>query len=422
MKVVNTGLIQFLSKAGCFEIPYYQRAYSWSQKQWQQLFDDIVSLSRYENMKKHFLGTIVYESNNLAQISMTSKVKLIDGQQRLVTISLLLVALKNHVENAAEKNLTLAKKIRNNLLINPNEEGDLRHKILLNNEDRDIYTLLIQGIDDISAKSPVFEAYSFFKEQIASSGINPQDLFSTLMKLEIIDMALEKDIDNAQLIFDSLNSTGIALSQIDQIRNFVLLGLSDKEQKSIYETCWKPIELSFENMDYKEKIEDFLRDYLTIQNNGKIPPKTELYEEFNKFYMEKLKYQNRETIIRHILKYSKYYIKLLSGNIMDSDVRRHIQTINDESAKDAYPFLMEVFEDYECELIDKEILLEILTTVVHFVTKRDGLAQPEKTFATLSNDINQMLSLKNFTPKIIKDSKKSTINEIMDEIDDEISA
>lgn len=412
MKVINTLLTDFLKKAGCFEIPCFQRSYSWGEKQWKQLFDDLVSLSRYENVKKHFFGTIVYESADITQISKTNYVSLIDGQQRLVSVSILLMALKNLDSELFDSIDPLLK----NETVQENE----RFKISLDGENSEIYLMLSDGIDEIKSENIILKAYNFFKEQIKESKIEPKLLFEAVKKLEIIDMSLEKYTDNAQLIFDSLNSTGVRLSQVEQIKNFVLLGCDEKEQEFLCKKYWQPMEHAFENIDSKDRFKEFIKDYLTIQNNGAIPQKDCVYEEFNKFYINKLKFQTRETIIKHLKKYSKYYIKMLCSNFLEKDIREHIQAINDLNAKDAYPFLMEVFEDYESELIDKEILLEILSTVKRFVSNRDALSHPQKTFATLSKDINQMLALKNFTPKIIQNSKKMTINDLLE--DSEISA
>ncbi len=417
MKVTNTSFTDFLKKAGCFEIPAFQRNYVWSLKQWQQLFDDVLSLSRYEKMKKHFLGTVVYEPTNLVQISKTNIVRLIDGQQRIITLSLLLAALQNLMyEENDEDSISLGEEIRSLLF---NNDKDCPYKIMLNSNDEEVYSSLLDGEDNLKTDALIFKAYEFFKNQIKSTKVLPCVLFETIKKLEIVDMALESEVDNSQLIFDSLNSTGVRLSQVDQIKNFILLGTTGEEQDELFEKYWSPMVQSFDSVGCGNRLSDFIRDYLTIQNNGSIPKEEAVYEEFCRFFMNRLKLQSRSTVVKHLVKYSKYYVKLISATLRDKDVRMHIQAINDIDAKDAYPFLMEVFEDFESELIDKEILLEILSTVENFVANRDKLIHPEKTFVTLSNDVNQMLALKHFTPKIVKNSKKMTINDLLDEGENE---
>lgn len=414
MKVTNTSFVEFLKKAGCFDIPSFQRSYVWTQKQWQQLYDDLLSLSRYENIKKHFLGTVVYESSSFVQISKVNRVRLIDGQQRIITLSILLSVLHNLAfEESDEESICLCDEIRGLLL---NQDKDFPLKVSMNNdEDKMVYASLLDGDDNLKSTSLLFDAYKFFKNQINDSKILPCVLFEAIKKLEIVDMALELGVDNSQLIFDSLNSTGVKLSLVEQIKNFILLGTSGDEQDELYKKYWQPMVFSFDAVGCSDNFVDFIKDYLTIQNNGTIPQSDAMYENFCKFFMNKLKLQSRSTVVKHLVKYSKYYTNIISATIKDKDVRLHIQAINDVGAQDAYPFLMEVFEDYDSELIDKEILLEILSTVENFVTNRDKLIHPEKTFVTLSNDINQMLALRNFTPKIVKNSNKMTINDLLDE-------
>jgi uncharacterized protein with ParB-like and HNH nuclease domain len=413
MRASKANLMQLMAKAGHIEVPVYQRSYSWTVKQCSQLWDDLISLANNETIQSHFMGVIVYVEKDLAQISSTNTVYLIDGQQRLTTVSLLLAALGKVLEGTGQKNEITKRKINNKFLFNPEEEGFLKYKLSLNNDDKDSFYSILEGNDDFydTYSLNIVENYEFFKKTIKDSGISPNKLFNALTRLEIIDVALQKDIDNPQLIFDSLNSTGVNLSQSDQIRNYILMGLDKREQDEIYLNYWMQMEQSFASSNDPSLMERFLADYLTIQNNGYIPPANQVYSVFNKFFNDRIKILSRREIIKRIHRYSKYFLKLVKADIEDDDLRIAVEQINEIGAKDAYPFLMEVFDDFENSLINKDILLEILKTVEGFVSKRitNPVLEQNSTFATLSKDINNMLALKDFMPKIVTPdtSKKS---------------
>ncbi|MDD3150322.1 MAG: DUF262 domain-containing protein [Candidatus Gastranaerophilales bacterium] len=402
MKANTANLLQFLKNAGILEIPVYQRNYSWSLEQCAQLWSDISSLARNENIKNHFMGVIVYVEKGISQISSTNRFYLIDGQQRLTTISLILSALDEFID---------VKKY----LFNINENGKNRYKLYLNNEDKATFISIIEKKEDLPRifSAQINENYNFFKKAIKESKISPLKLINALSRLTIIDVALEKDNDNPQLIFDSLNSTGLALSQSSQIKNLLLMGIDRSEQEDIYNDYLKPLEELFAN---NKEFDRFISDYLTIQNNGSIPKLNQLYSAFNAFFAERLRFQTRKEIAKHLFKYAKYFKKLTTANFDDIELKENIRDLNTLEAYDSYPFLMEVMEDFENELINKDIFIDILKSVENYVLKR-AIDETEeqlenKTFSNLSKDINEMLALRVFTPKIVKKPKGVSISDI----------
>lgn len=418
MRANKANLMQFLRRAGQLEVPVYQRRYSWGEKQCAQLWDDIVSLAQNDSIQNHFLGVIVYVEKSLNQISSTNTAYLIDGQQRLTTLSLLIAAMVKNLENTTPKNELTRQKMQKRFLFNLEEEGDLRYKINLNKEDAETFVAIVEGNDEMpyDFSYNIVQNYNFFVEKIAEGTITVSQLFNSLLKLEIIDVSLQRDLDNAQLIFDSLNSTGLGLTQIDQIRNYILMGLEKSRQEVIFNNYWTPMEQAFREKGTLNLFEMFLCDYLTIQNSGNIVNIENVYGEFNKFFNERLKFQSRENIIKHIYRYSKYYLKLTYNDIEDESLREEISKINEQNASDSYPFLMEVFEDYENELLDKTLLLEILKTVNRFISDRKSESPNKitKTFASLSKDINKMLAMKEFTPKIVDKTEHNSSPTIKD--------
>lgn len=213
------------------------------------------------------------------------------------------------------------------------------------------------------------------------------------------------------------------LSEVSKIRRFVYSDLKNLSLFDIYNTYWLDMEEVFLSTSEKlneNLLEKFLIDYLTIQNNAVIPKKENLFKEFLGFYQRISKFQNRSLIIKNIYRYSVYYIRLIFADLKDDEIRKKIKKINALKAKDAYPFLMEVFEDFEFAHINRSILLEILDTVLRFIDERNSKkpSQIALSFAGLSSEINKMLILKDYTPHFVVDNvdvvdDNKTINNII---------
>lgn len=211
------------------------------------------------------------------------------------------------------------------------------------------------------------------------------------------------------------------MSIVSKIRKFVLSELVNSGLIDVYVTYWLELENSF--LDAGERLnenllEKFFVDYLTIQNNGVIPKKENLFLNFVEFYRNASKFQKKELIIKNIYRYSIYYLRIIFAQLSDDEIRVKIKQINAYNAKDAYPYLMEVFEDYEYAHINRAMLLEILDTVIGFIEERNSKkpSQIALSFAGLSTEINKMLVLKDYTPHFVieeNDLSKTTINSIM---------
>ena len=212
------------------------------------------------------------------------------------------------------------------------------------------------------------------------------------------------------------------MSIVSKIRKFVLSELVKSGLIDVYVKYWLELENSF--LDAGERVnenllEKFFIDYLTIQNNGVIPKKENLFINFIDFYRNASKFQKKELIIKNIYRYSSYYLRIMFARLSDDDIRVKIKQINAYNAKDAYPFLMEVFEDYEFAHINRAMLLEILDTVIGFIVERNSKkpSQIALSFAGLSTEINKMLVLKDYTPHFVVDETAlysgETINSIM---------
>lgn len=408
MKASETELLKFLHGPKQFMIPIYQRTYSWTLKQCEQLWSDIERAAKDETISGHFVGSIVYIEKGLYHHSSIPQSLVIDGQQRLTTITLFLSALGKALEDGKVMGEITQKKINNYYLFNAEEEDDLRYKLLLTQSDKDT---LINLIEDRDLTQPVsrrvVDNYQYFTDQIKKSSLGPLEIYKGIEKLVVVDIALNREHDNPQLIFESLNSTGLELSQADLIRNYVLMGLETDEQTEVYKSYWYPMEQSFGQANYVTHFDRFMRDYLTIKT-PKIPNIRQVYDEF-KVHALSGKVGSIENIVSDIHKFSKYFVNWALQQESDGKVAEAILDINSLKVDVAYPFLLELYDDFTNDLLNKDELLEILRLIESYVFRRSICGIPtnslNKTFATLMKEIDKDHYLDSFKAiMLLKDS------------------
>ncbi len=226
MKASEAKFLDFLKKAPQFVIPIYQRTYSWTEKECRQLWDDIVRCGSNDKVALHFVGSIVYVESGLAQVIAPTPLLVIDGQQRLTTVSLLLAALAKAVDGGEPFDGFSQRKIKHYYLLNPEESGERHFKLLLSQTDKASLLAIVDGREKPQHESiRITQNYELFEKWIAEGKVDLVTLCKGLAKLVVVDIALTRDQDNPQLIFESMNSTGKELSQADLIRNFILMGL-----------------------------------------------------------------------------------------------------------------------------------------------------------------------------------------------------
>lgn len=401
MKATEINFLKFLQQPNQFVIPIYQRTYSWTIKQCQQLWNDIIGAALDDTISGHFVGSIVYIEGGLYQVASVPQLLVIDGQQRLTTLSLILTALVKVVEELDEKLEPSPKKIENYFIFNNQEDGEARYKLLLTQGDRETFIRLIERRDlPQNASKRIVENYQYFEDQIRKQEISPSSLYRGINKLLIVNIALERDRDNPQLIFESLNSTGLDLSQADLIRNYVLMRLPPKEQEKVYNHYWYPMEQSFERGDQPGLFDRFMRDYLTLKSrSGAIPNIRDVYSSF-KVYVQKQKEFTIENIVQDIYHYSKHYVKLALEQENDPTIKQALSDINTLKVDVAYPFLLEVYEDYHQKILTKDDFISILRLVESYVFRRAICGIPtnsmNKTFATFGREIAKS----NYLPSI----------------------
>lgn len=371
-----------------FLIPVYQRYYSWDLEQCRRLWNDIVEMQK-KGKVGHFVGSIV----NIAEQAMPTGVQkymIIDGQQRMTTLTLLLLALRDYAIKNPEDQTINARRIDNMLLKNEYEVGDERYKLLLTETDRDILMKLVDEkpiAED--TKSKLLDNYRFFVGKIADKELPPAEIYESIGKLQIVNITLDRTVDDAQAIFESLNSTGKELSESDLIRNYVLMGLEPAEQTYVYEHLWRPMELLFVYETQGSIMDRFFRDYLTMKLT-RIPKQGRVYEEF-KLYHLNCEFGSIRELCQDLLTYSKYYTDIVFKRSSNPILKSLYEDIIDLRMEVSYPFLLKVHNDYAEHVISQDDLLQIIRLCISYVFRRSICDVPpnslNKTFATLRNEI-----------------------------------
>lgn len=389
-------------------IPVYQRFYSWETEQCKRLWDDIVEMQR-KGKEGHFVGSIV----NIAEQAMPTgvhKYMIIDGQQRMTTLTLLLAALRDYTIDHPEDSSINAQRIDGMLLKNEYETGDERYKLLLTETDRDILIGIVERKPvPPDTKSRLLDNYKYFLKKIADKELLPKEVWEAIGKLQIVNITLDRISDDAQAIFESLNSTGKELSESDLIRNYVLMGLEQSEQMYVYEHLWRPMEQLFAYETQSSAMDSFFRHYLTMKSS-RIPKQGRVYEEFKAYHLN-CEFSSIRELCQDLFVYAKYYTDIVLRRSNDVELRQLYEDIVELRMEVSYPFLLNVHHDWEEKIITDDNLKEILRLCISYVLRRNicdiATNSLNKTFAVLKNAINTedyMNSIKAFF--ILQDTYK----------------
>ena len=398
MKATEAKFLDFLKKSPQFVIPIYQRTYSWTEKECRQLWDDIVRCGSSNKIAVHFVGSIVYVESGLSQVTHQAPLLVIDGQQRLTTVSLLLAALAKAVGEVEPFDGFSRRKIKNYYLLNPEESGERHFKLLLSQTDKASLTAIVGDGEKPQHESIRINAnYEAFEKWIEEGKVDHATLCKGLAKLVVVDIALTRDQDNPQLIFESMNSTGKELSQADLIRNFILMGLEPTLQTRLYELFWRPMELDFGQEAYGTHFDGFMRHYLTVKT-GEIPNINAVYDAF-KGHARTSRVNaaddksHIESLVREIRDYARHFCAMALGTEPDSDLKLAFQDLRELKVDVAYPFLLELYHDYKADALSKADLLASVRLIEAYVFRRVICAIPtnsmNKTFATFTKALKK---------------------------------
>jgi len=401
MKANETRVDKFLAtNETTFAIPVYQRNYDWTLFQCKQLLHDIIETGKNDKTNAHFIGSIVYVHDDVYTASGLTELTIIDGQQRLTTITLIYIALYRLAKEL--DNQMLVNRIHKTYLINefaPDAEK-LKLKPTENNKEALRYILNSTDLEEFKGYSKIIENFDYFKTAIT------QDNFETvqrgLSKLIFVDIALDRQKDNPQRIFESLNSTGLELSQADLIRNYILMGLTRISQDKIYKNYWEVIEKNAKDETLnKTRVSEFIRDFLTLKNK-EIPNKGDVYSKFKEKYPTTT-IDDLEIVLEELKSLVKYYNKLTNPkNESDRDIRTQLEYINRLEINVAFPFLMKVYEDYSLKVIDKKTFISILNIVQSYTFRRFILGLPTNALNKIFMGLYDKVEVNNYLFSIQK--------------------
>lgn len=396
----ETTLNKLLNTSRQFIVPIFQRNYSWQKSQYEQLWFDILRASKFKEKQNHFIGSIVYIDMG-TPAGRPQQLLLIDGQQRLTTISILLCAIKDYVQkfNLETKLINLAK-IKNQFLYNSDEIDEDRYKLLLNVQDKETYIKLIDNTIFTVNKpaTNIIKCYEFFYERIEDfikQYGQIDEIYAGIFKLSLVSISLDKDSDNPQMIFESMNSTGKDLSQTDLLRNYLLMDLTPEKQTRLYKTYWKSMEELFGEDIYKNdvnKFDYFIRDFLTLKSDtGYICKINNVYENFKRYYLD----NNCEkfVVLKDLFTYAKYYACIDLLQEKDDELKLYWQEFKKLDSHVVYPFLLKLYDDYSRQILIKEDFKKILQVVISYLWRRAICEIPtnslSKTFATLYQAVDK---------------------------------
>lgn len=396
----ETTLNKLLNTSRQFIVPIFQRNYSWQKSQYEQLWFDILRASKFKEKQNHFIGSIVYIDMG-TPAGRPQQLLLIDGQQRLTTISILLCAIKDYVQkfNLETKLINLAK-IKNQFLYNSDEIDEDKYKLLLNVQDKETYIKLIDNTIFTVNKpaTNIIKCYEFFYEHIEDfikQDGQIDEIYAGIFKLSLVSISLDKDSDNPQMIFESMNSTGKDLSQTDLLRNYLLMDLTPEKQTRLYKTYWKSMEELFGEDIYKNdvnKFDYFIRDFLTLKSDtGYICKINNVYENFKRYYLD----NNCEkfAVLKDLFTYAKYYACIDLLQEKDDELKLYWQEFKKLDSHVVYPFLLKLYDDYSRQILIKEDFKKILQVVISYLWRRAICEIPtnslSKTFATLYQAVDK---------------------------------
>ncbi|GAA8045861.1 DUF262 and DUF1524 domain-containing protein [Helicobacter pylori] len=385
MEANATTLLNFIgeNQKNQLVIPIYQRVYSWEKEQCEQLWDDIIKTGGNDQIEGHFIGSIVFVQDGIYTTNY-NELLIIDGQQRLTTITLLFIALRNCSSDEVKH------KKMESYLINSGNDGDKKFRLILSESDKDTLLSLIDK-DRRKPSEPslkIVENFKLFEKWIRKNTDKLETIFKGLEKLMIVWIAL-KEKDDPQLIFESMNSKGIELTQTDLIRNYIVMETEVKKQEDFYNQYWRAME---ENFKQNETLFNrFVRHYLTI--------KTRETPNINKVYVALKDYRQKEGIgiedlLKDLQKYCGYFCQIVFKKEADKDLNKALRFLVDLEMDVIYPLLLELYSDYSDGVLSKDDFIRSIALIESYICRRAvcGLG---------TNSLNKVFS--SFTKHIQKD-------------------
>ena len=373
MKAEDTLVTNLLEGAKQFIVPIFQRDYSWGTKHCLQLWKDVIRVGSEPKIKGHFLGSMVYiaaEENN----ATIARWLLIDGQQRITTLTLLLIALRDRISELQRQGLasdeeSTPDELDDYYLRNRHGKGDRRHKLHLRRTDHETLISLLDGksLPDTPSER-VKENFLFLREQVAQADI--ETVYKGIKKLIVVDVSLTRGQDDPHMIFESLNSTGVDLTQADLIRNFVLMRLDESSQTQLYEEYWQPIEQSF-GRRYRTDFDKFVKDFLTVQMRpGTHLKAADIYYEFRTYFLRTVDKRSVNEILGDLRRFGVYYAAFSLGQEKQVTLKEVFGRLR-SLVEVASPVVMTLYDCYDrAKTLSTNEFVEAIELLESFVFRR----------------------------------------------------
>ncbi|WP_051718360.1 DUF262 domain-containing protein [Hymenobacter sp. IS2118] len=374
-----------------FTIPIYQRPYSWNNEDCKKLFNDILQVGRDANRKSYFMGSVVYYQAAAHAIGTVPASLVIDGQQRLTTTILLLTAIYRLLKEQGEPvSGVSSEEIRALYLTNQFKTGEMSQRLLLTKRDKETLIAVVNTNPLPEHNSErVRENFEFFKEEVTSE--NVADLWTGISKLMVVGVSLEAGVDNPQLIFESLNSTGRPLDQADLIRNYVLMGQVPSVQVELYDKHWYPMEAAFGDA-YSTMFGEFMRDFLTMKA-GNLVSIWNVYQHFkNDYAAGRVGAEQVEGLVEELYHHATYYVRLRQPEKEEhTRLRAALERLISLGIGVAYPYLLSAYAASAAGLISKDGLVEVVEIIEAYLMRRAACGLPtntlNSTFASFGNQL-----------------------------------
>ena len=424
MKAIDRRFVEIIEGTKQFIIPVFQRDYSWTREQCRQLWTDIVRTPK-GSADGHFLGSLVYTGGTSGAVFSSWLV--IDGQQRLTTLTLLLTALRDHIRKtgwAGEE--ATAERIDENYLRNKHERDERSYKLVLRRHDQESLRALLDRRDPselASVSELVVDAYDFFREELESAASDPDTVFRGIGGLKMVDVSLHPDTDNPQLVFESLNSTGVDLTQSDLIRNYLLMGLQEQDQTRLYNDYWSKLEALFRESG--SAFDSFLRDYLALKQQTPTQVRTDrIYAEFKDFWRP----PNSEplpALLDDMVRLAGYYASFLKPERIASkplaSAMRHVHFGSTHSAHAL--LIVRLYECYDRRALTEEDFIRALNFIASYLVRRAVLGLQTRgywsIFARIAHSIDEESTFESFQVSLARQnysfpSDESFMRELQD--------
>lgn len=356
MQAKETKLQDIIEGTKQYVIPLFQRAYSWTNKEWEILWKDLMELCEAENPRTHFIGSIV----NMPTISVpegVAKFLLIDGQQRLTTIFVLLTLLRNKAGDLQRQGF--AEEINNTLLVNPYKQDNDFFKLMPTQVDREAYKNLINGKQN-ETESQLTRAYSFFERKLRQVSFEHDKLKKIITSyFSVVSIVLDTD-DNPYLVFESLNAKGRPLTQADLIRNYFFMRIHFDNQDEVYNNYWHPMQIAL-----GESLTEYIRHYL--MRDGSIIKQNDVYYALKQI----VSVTNATNYLKELQKFSVYYQRLIYPEFEpEVDLQKYLRRLNRIEVTTAYPLLLNCYGNYMENKISKTDFVTILKTLENYLIRR----------------------------------------------------